>query len=145
MKSIRYTNTLVYYDGVQVFAAEDTDGDRYVGVMVGNTGEADHYLIVATAPEPLRKFYAGELDLRTLLKESSSNDWYTALVSDDFKKPVSLELQQGPLPATGYLPGPGFRLHGAPVDQLMAVSPKGQDAAPDASEQTLHLHNIESA
>ena len=145
MKSIRYTNTLVYYDGVQVFAAQDTDGDRYVGVMVGNTGEADHYLIVATAPEPLREFYAGELDLRTLLKESSSKNWYTALVSDDFKEPVSLERQQGPFPATGYLPGPGFRLHGAPVDQLMAISPKGEDAELNAAERTLRLQNIDSA
>ena len=145
MKSIRYTNNLVYYDGVQVFAAKDTDGNRYVGGMVGSAGEADHYLVVAAAPEPLRQFYAGELDLRTLLLESSSENWYTALVADDFEKPVSLELQQGPLLATGYLPGPGFRLHGAPVDELMAVSPKGKDGKPHTAERTLHPQNTGSA
>ena len=145
MKSINYTNTLVYYDGAQVFAAQDTDGARYLGVMVGSTGEADRYLVVAAAPDPLRQFYAGELDLRTLLLESSAENWYTALVADDFEKPVSLEPKQGPLLATDYLPGPGFRLHGAPVEELMAVSPKGKDGEPDTAKQTLHLRNIESA
>lgn len=145
MKSIHYTNALVYYDGVQVFAAQDTDGGRYVGVMVGSTGEADHYLVVAAAPDPLRRFYAGELDLRTLLLESSLENWYTALVADDFEKPISLEQQQGPLLATDYLPGSGFRLHGAPVEELMAVSPKGRDGDPDTAKQMLHLQNIESA
>ena len=127
MTSINYTNTLVYYDGTQVFAAHDADGARYVGVMVGSTGEADRYLVVVATPDPLRRFYAGELDLRTLLLESSAENWYTALVADDFEKPISLEPQQGPLLATDYLPGSGFRLHGAPVEELMAVSPKGKD------------------
>ena len=145
MKSIHYTNSLVYYDGVQVFAAQDSDAGRYVGVMVGSTDEADHYLIVAAAPNPLRELYAGELDLRALLLESSTENWYTALVADDFEKPVSLEPQQGPLLATDYLPSPGFRLHAAPVDELMAISTKGKDGEPDAAEQTLHLQNIESA
>ena len=53
MKSINYTNTLVYYDGVQVFAGQDSDGARYVGVMVDSTGETDRYLVVAVASTPL--------------------------------------------------------------------------------------------
>ena len=77
--------------------------------------------------------------------ESSAENWYTALVADDFEKPVSLEPQQGPLLATGYLPGPGFRLHAAPVDELMAVSPKGKDDELNAAKQTLHLQNFDSA
>ena len=144
MTRINYTNTLVYYDGTQVFAAHDADGARYVGVMVGSTVEADHYLVVAAALDPLRRFYAGELDLRTLLLESASEKWYTALVADDFEKPVSLEPRQDPLLATDYLPSHGFRLHGAPVEELMAVSPKGKDDQPDMAKQTLHRQNIES-
>ena len=136
MKSISYTNTLVYYDGVQVFAGQDSDGARYFGVMVDSTGETDRYLVVAVAPNPLRRFYSGELDLRTLLLDCSTESWYTALVADDFEKPVSLEQEQGSLLATDYLPGPGFRLRGAPVDELMSTAPEGKDGQPDTAKQS---------
>lgn len=138
MKSINCTNTLVHYDGVQVFAGRDTDGARYVGVMVDSTEEADSYIVVAADPGPLRRFYAGELDLRTLLLESSGESWYTALVPDDFEGPVPLEPQQGPLLATEYLPEPGFHLRGAPVEELMAAVPKGEDHEPDLAKRALH-------
>ena len=138
MKSVNYTNTLVYYDGVQVFAAQDSDGARYVGVMVESTDEADSYLVVAADPGLLRRFYEGDLDLRTLLLESSGESWYTALVPDDFEKPVPLEQHQDPLTKTGYLPEPGFLLRGAPVEELMAAVPKEKDHEPDPAKQALH-------
>ena len=82
MKTIKHTNTLVYYDRVQVFAGQDD-----VGAMIYTVGDANHYLVVAAAPDPLRRFYAGDLDLRTLLLESSVDGWYTALVDDDLERP----------------------------------------------------------
>ena len=94
MKTIKHPNTLVYYDGVQAFAGQDDVGDHYVGAMIDTVGDADHYLVVAAAPGPLRRFYAGELDLRTLLLEASVDGWHTALVDNDFERPVSLESQQ---------------------------------------------------
>ena len=36
--------------------------------------------------------------------ESSVDGWYTALVDDDFERPVALESQQGPLLEMDYLP-----------------------------------------
>ena len=123
MKTIKHTNTLVYYDGVQVFAGQDDVGDHYVGAMIDTVGDADQYLAVAVASDPLRRFYAGDLDLRTLLLESSVDGWYTALVDDDFERPVSLEPQQGPLLEMAYLPEAGFRLGKAPADDLMSCQP----------------------
>ena len=110
MKTIKHTNTLVYYDGVQVFAGQDDVGDHCVGAMIDTVGDADHYLVVTVGPDPLRQFYAGDLDLRTLLLESSVDGWYTALVDGDFERPVSLESQQGQLLEMDYLPEAGFRL-----------------------------------
>jgi hypothetical protein len=97
MKTIKHTKTLVYYDGVQVFAGQDAGGDNYIGAMIDAVGNADRYLVVAVAPDPLRRFYVGEINLRTLLLDSSVDGWYTALVDDDLERPVSLESQQGPL------------------------------------------------
>ena len=123
MTTIKHTNTLVYYDGVQVFAGQDAGGDNYIGAMIHTVGDADRYLVVAAAPDPLRRFYAGDLDLRTLLLESSVDGWYTALVDDDFERPVSLEPEQGPLLEMDYLPEAGFRLGKTPADDLMSANP----------------------
>ena len=123
MTTIKHTNTLVYYDGVQVFAGQDAGGDNYIGAMIDTVGDADRYLVVATAPDPLHRFYAGDLDLRTLLLESSVDGWYTALVDDDFERPVSLEPEQGPLLEMDYLPEAGFRLGKTPADDLMSANP----------------------
>ena len=60
-----------------------TAGDHYVGTMIHAVGDAGRYLVVGVAPDPLRRFYAGDLDLRILLLESSVDGWYTALVDDD--------------------------------------------------------------
>ena len=125
MKTIKHTNTLVYYDGVQVFAGQDDVGDHYVGAMIDTVGNADRYLVVAVAPDPLSRFYAGDLDLRTLLLESSVDGWYTALVDDDLERPVSLESQQGQLLEMDYLPEAGFRLGKTPADDLMSANPAG--------------------
>ena len=123
MKTIKQTNALVYYDGVQVFAGQDDVGDHYVGAMIDTVGDADRYLVVAVASNSLRRFYAGDLYLRSLLLESSVDGWYTALVDDDLERPLSLESQQGPLLEMDYLPEAGFRLGNTPADDLMSANP----------------------
>ena len=123
MTTIKHTQTLVYYDGVQVFAGQDAGGDNYIGAMIDAVGDADRYLVVAAASAPLRRFYAGEIDLRTLLMESSASGWYTALIDDDFAQPVSLEMQQRPLLEMDYLPEAGFRLTKRPEEDLMPANP----------------------
>ena len=79
--------------------------------------------MIAAAPDPLRRFYAGELDLRTLLLESSASGWYTALVDDDFAQPVFLEPQQRPLLDMDYLLKAGFRLTKRPEEDVMPANP----------------------
>ena len=123
MKTIKHTKTLVYHDGVQVFVGQDAAGDHYVGAMIDAVGNADRYLVVAVLPDPLRRFCAGDLDLRTLLLEASANGWYTILVGDDFGQPVSLEPQQGSLLEKDYLPEAGFHLRKAPSNGLIPASP----------------------
>ena len=123
MTTIKHTQTLVYYDGVQVFAGEDAGGDCYIGAMIDTVGYADRYLVVATKPEPLRRFYTGDLDLRTLLVGSSANGWYIATVDDDFTQPISLDLQQRSLLEVDYLPEAGFRLMKRPGKDLIPADP----------------------
>ena len=91
--------------------------------MIHTVGDAGRYLVVAVAPDPLRRLYASDLDLRTLLLELSVDGWYTALVDHDFERPGSLESQQGQLLEMDYLPEAGFRLGQTPADDLMSANP----------------------
>ena len=118
MTTIKHIRTLVYYDGVQVFTGQDAAGDNYVGAMIDTVGDADRYLIVATAAEALARLYAGDIDLRTLLLEASAGGWYTALVDDDLQLPVLIEPQSGSLLEMDYLPEAGVHLKKAPADDL---------------------------
>jgi hypothetical protein len=123
MTTIRHNKTLVYYEGVQVFAGQDAGGNNYVGAMIDTVGDADRYLVVAAATESLAQLYAGDVDLRTLLLESSADGWYTALVDDDFQLPVSLEPQSGSLLEMDYLPEAGVHLGKVSSHDLIPANP----------------------
>ena len=123
MTTIKHNRTLVYCEGVQVFAGQDAKGDHYVGTMIDTVGDSDRYLLVATAADSLARLYAGDVDLRTLLLEASAGGWYTALVDDDFQLPVFIESQSGSLLEMDYLPEVGFHLSKAYVEDLVPPDP----------------------
>ncbi len=119
MRSVRHTATLVYYDGVQVFEGRDPIGGHYVGVMVDAVDDADRYLVTGVAPERLRQFRSGDLDLRTLLLEAGEDGWYFAHVGDDFQQPLRLMRQDGSLEGQEFLPDDGFVLDGLACDSAV--------------------------
>ena len=110
MKTIRHTETLVYYDGAQVFAGRDTIDYCYIGVMVDSLGGADRYVVAGVSEECLKKFRAGSLDLRTLLLEGAQVAWYLTETDDDFVEPLVLEAQTKGICETDFLPADGFTL-----------------------------------
>ena len=112
MRTIRHVNTLVYYDGIEVFDGLDPIGGHYVGVLVGREGDADQYLVAGVDPRLLRQFRSGSLDLRTLLLESSETEWYMTDATDDLSQSLKLEEHHSPIIETGFLPDEGFLLHG---------------------------------
>jgi hypothetical protein len=118
MKTIRHTTTLFYYDGPQVFEARDTIGGHYVAVMVASENGADRYLVAGVAPERLRQFRAGTLDLRTLLSEGVAEEWYLTTVATGLDQPLALVPQTTPLAESGLLPDEGFLLHDRPTEEL---------------------------
>ena len=82
MKKIQHTSTLFHYDGPQVFEARDTIGGHHIAVMVDSDGPDDRFLVAGVAPERLREFRSGILDLRTLLIDSDDEGQYLATVVD---------------------------------------------------------------
>lgn len=113
-RPIRHTATLVYYDGIQVFEGRDSIGGRYIGVMIDSADDTDRYLVTGVAPERLRQFRSGDLDLRTLLLEAGREGWHFADVPDGLQQPLRLARQNGSLEHQAFLPDEGFVLGGSP-------------------------------
>lgn len=111
MRKIHHTKTLFYYDGPQVFEARDAIGGHYVGVMVEPAAGEDRFILKGVSPESLRCFRSGSLDLRTLLLDSESEEWYLGTAPAGFGEPFSVTEEQSSLLESGFLPDPGFLLH----------------------------------
>lgn len=118
MKTIRHKTTLFYYDGHQVFEARDAIGGHYVAVMVEPQDGHDRYLVAGVAPERLRQFRSGMLDLRALLTKSGEEEWFLATIPTGLDQPLTLVPQNTPLSESGFLPEVGFVLHDRPAEDL---------------------------
>jgi len=118
MKMIRHTTTLFYYDGPQVFEARDAIGGHYVAVMVDPGKGQDQYLVAGVAPERLRQFRTGMLDLRSLLAEAGQEEWYLATMTAGQYQALAIVPQHTRLQESGFLPEEGFVLHDRPAEEL---------------------------
>ena len=108
MKNIWYKSTLFEYDGPQIFEARDRIGGHYIAVTVDDSGTDCQYLVVGTEVENLRKFRIGELDLRSLLVESSRDGWYLTAFGVNEEQSITIQPQHGDLLQRDYLPDPDF-------------------------------------
>ena len=126
MKTIVHYSTLFYYDGPQVFEARDAIGGHYIAVMVGSEppdtagnamrGQGERCLVAGVAPDQLRLFRSGAIDLRSLLLESVPDEHYLAAVDSAIDQPLRLERLRTPLADSEFLPDPGFLLYDRPAD-----------------------------
>ena len=119
MKTVKLTEILDYYDGIQLFAARDLIGGHYVCDLIDTVGDFDRYLVAGVRPERLDDFRTGKVDLRTLLLESPDGEWYITTADGSIDDPLTLVPQQEPLAATEYLPDEGFFWK----NRLRSVSP----------------------
>lgn len=121
MKTVKITEILEYYDGILAFSAQDPIGGHYIGSLIERTQGNDHYLVVGAMPERLDDLRSGEIDLRTLLLESPSGEWYIATPEGTIDDPLTLEPQQASLTETDYLPEAGYFLDDEPLDVAAAI------------------------
>ena len=118
MKVVKAANILYYYDGPQVIEARDTIGGHYIAVMVAPEEKHDRYLVAGVAPERLRQFRSGMLDLRTLLAESDTEEWFIGSAPAGSDQLMALQVQHTSLVHSELLPDGGFVLHDSPTDDL---------------------------
>lgn len=116
MKTVQHIATLYYYDGPQVVEAQDDIGGHYIAVMIEPDDGADRYVVAGTPPELLRQFKVGSVDLRSLLVESSKEEWFIGRCGEGNR--LSLVAQSESILETSFLPEPGFLLRSTLSDSV---------------------------
>ena len=118
MKTILHTATLLYYDGVQIFEGRDLIGGHYVATLIDDANGADVYAVVGVSPESLRRFRAGAIDLKSLMLETPSEQWYIAQPESGEGVPIRLQPQTSALAESGFLPDDGLVLYDESANDL---------------------------
>ena len=104
MKTIKLTEVLDYYDGIEVFAAQDASGSPYIALAIDPVGGLERYVVTGTVPERLQQFRSGVLDLRTLLLEAPGGEWYLTVADGTIDDPLTLEPPRRPVGGKGGVP-----------------------------------------
>ena len=115
MKTIRHTRTLYYYDGPQVFEARDSIGGHYIALMIPAEGPGDRYVVAGIAPERMRMFRAGSLDLRSLMIDASPDECYLASFGESVNTPLRIVREGISLAEGAFLPDDGFHIYDSPT------------------------------
>src|SRR5437667_2253337 len=95
MNAIRHRETLVYYDGVQLFEGVDRIGGHYLCLLIHTDGSSEKYLTVGISPDRLRDFKAGEVELRKVILERELDGWFIAQSNGDLTQEIVLQPQAG--------------------------------------------------
>lgn len=107
-RRIRHKETLIYYDGPQLFLARDQVSAQYLCLLVEDKGDFDKFLCVPVSSERLKDFYLGEFDLRKIYEQPESDELFYAEVKESIEEVFQLfPLSLNNLPSE-WLPDSGF-------------------------------------
>ena len=87
---VSYYDTLVYYDGIQVFEARSWNGGHYVGLLDDSDAYHDRYLVTGVTPESLNQYRTGHRDLRSLMTETQDNEWFWLTTNGSFEEDLTV-------------------------------------------------------
>ena len=124
MKTVTPNTILDYYDGIQIFVANDEIGGQYIAAMVGTEGDYGRYLVAGVSPANLHQFRCGEMDLRALLLASPTYERFVTVASSKFSGPLSLTTFEEPLEQSSLLPEEGFFLEEEPIQDPLVSQAK---------------------
>ena len=124
-----YRSTLLEYDKVEVFDAEDANNQLYLGVLVDSEKNKDVYCVVQVTPEVLVEFENGRQELRSIFEKRTFNGWYLANIYGSIEDPIDLIRQANQDIAEKYLPENGFYLR-KDMKEKMAVKEDQQNIKP---------------
>ena len=113
MTSITHKSTLVWHDGPEVFEGRSLNGGHYIAAAAAPDDEPC-FVVVGVPPLELKNLRSGCVDLRTVMSQAGSHEWYLAPPDAHCKEGALLKPQKGPLRDEKLLPGHDFFLYPDP-------------------------------
>lgn len=113
MKTISLTRVLEYCDLPLLFEGEDEDGGRYLCDSLNSQEDGEVFLVVPVTDRQIDVLNRGDSCLRQTLLHAGEDGWYQSVPQRNFRKPFTLERQEGPISACPNLPQEGYMLDGA--------------------------------
>ena len=121
MYKLRHSETLVFYDGPELFVAYDQLDTAYVCLLVDLKDEIDKYICVPVSKGRLANLLSGEMDLRQVLESSETGEAYEGRVIQGNLEHFDVRpLSGGDIPEA-WLPEEGFFIEGWPVSDTRVV------------------------
>lgn len=119
MKKLFYKEPLLFYDGLQIFVAEDQFSSKYVCTLVEQSDEKDKYLCVPVSSSRLSAVIRGNIELREIYIATESNELFTVEVQTELLHDLpASQINPEELPAN-WLPDHGFFLNVESSDNLV--------------------------
>lgn len=87
---IQHKETLIYYDGPQLFSAYDQFRTPYLCLLVEQDDDADQFLCVPISPTRLELFYQGRIDLRTIYDAPESAELFYVQIGNEERETYPL-------------------------------------------------------
>lgn len=106
MRFLSHVETLLFYDGPELFVGRDQLGTSYVCVLVELNEETDKYLCVPVSPSRLNHLRTGDLDLREMVEHAETGEAFEGRVEKgDLSK---IQIRPFPEIPETWLPKAGF-------------------------------------
>lgn len=113
VKKLRETRLVDYCDGPVVIEAQEDDGRRYLCDVLGSSEDGMQFIVVPVTDNQVDVLNRGDSCLRHTLLHAGHDEWYISVPQWDFRKPFTVERQEGPIADSPDLPGEGYTLTGA--------------------------------
>ena len=112
-KMLREVRVVDYCDGPVVIEAQGKDGRRYLCDVLDSCEDGERFLVVPVTDKQVEALNEGHSCLRSTMELAGRDEWYLSVAQWDFRKPFTIELQDGPISESPDLPGEGYMLTGA--------------------------------
>lgn len=121
MRYISYREPLVFYDGLQVYVAEDQFGTKYVCTLVEQSLSFDKYLCAPVSLDRLHSLLYGNFDLREVYASPEVDELFSIDSENgnlDHLNAIAVSANQVP---TNWLPQPDFFIRITPPPDIRVV------------------------
>ena len=104
---IKHTKTIIYYDGPQLFVAQDRVKTKFICLLVECCSDYDTYLCVRISEHRLASFLNGMKDLLSIYQDPETGEFYGAKI-DNLNIDINVDLIRRDDIPQGWFPGASF-------------------------------------